>query len=242
MNSDQSMTKIVGYQVWRHLLFVHWRVDPVRLQALLPEGLTIETFDGSAWLGVVPFSMERVRPWWSPPVPGISWFLETNVRTYVRHANGQTGVWFFSLDAYQRLAVAVARTFWHLNYYYSRMSFRQQDSGLHYTGMRPDSSQAGYEITAQISESDVPAEAASGSLEHFLLERYHLFAERPDGRFLCGQVHHEPYRFQPAKLTTLEQTLTVAMDFPISSELPPDHVAYSPGVDVRVSDLQLVDN
>lgn len=235
------MKKIVGYQVWRQLLFIHWRVDPSRLQALLPDGLTIETFDGSAWLAVVPFSMERVRPWWSPPVPGISWFLETNVRTYVRHANGQTGVWFFSLDANHRLAVSVARTFWHLNYRYSRISLRQQQTELKCSGVRPDSSQAAYDITAQISEDEVPVEAKEGSLEHFLLERYHLFAQRPDGRFLCGQVHHQPYRYQSATLTALQQTLTTAMHYPIPSDIAPDHVAYSPGVEVSVSDLELVD-
>lgn len=242
MTSDPQMKKIVGYQVWRQLLFVHWRVDPGRLQGLLPDGLTIEAFDGSAWLAVVPFSMERVRPWWSPPVPRISWFLETNVRTYVRHANGQTGVWFFSLDAYHRLAVAIARKFWHLNYCYSRMSLRQQDADLHYSGVRSDSTQAGYDIAAKISATDVPAEAEAGSLEHFLLERYHLFAQRPDGRFLCGQVHHEPYRSQPATLTALQQTLTAAMGVPILSGVSPDHVAYSPGVEVSVSDLKLVES
>ena len=84
MALGQTTQKVVGYQVWRHLLFVHWRVDATRMQALLPDGLTIETFDGTAWLAVVPFSMERVRPWWSPPVPGISWFLETNLATGVR--------------------------------------------------------------------------------------------------------------------------------------------------------------
>jgi uncharacterized protein len=240
MALGQTTQKVVGYQVWRHLLFVHWRVDATRMQALLPDGLTIETFDGTAWLAVVPFSMERVRPWWSPPVPGISWFLETNVRTYVRHANGQTGVWFFSLDANHRLAVTVACRFWHLKYRYARMGLQRENGALRYTGRRPDTVQTAYEIAAHISESDVPAEAEVGSLEHFLLERYHLFAQRPDGRFLCGQVHHEPYRYQPASLITLKQTLTAAMEYPITSGITPDHVAYSLGVQVSVSDLKLI--
>ena len=99
MNSVETSKTISGYQNWRHLVFLHWRVNPQQLQTHLPPGLTIETFDGSAWLALVPFAMENVRPWWSPSVPGISWFLETNLRTYVRHESGLSAVWFFSLDA-----------------------------------------------------------------------------------------------------------------------------------------------
>jgi len=112
MHDQRTLPKnIAGYQSWSDLTFLHWRIEPESIQKLLPPGLTVETFDHSAWVGIVPFSMEKVRPWWAPAVPGISWFLETNVRTYVRHTNGDTGVWFFSLDANSRLAVRVARTF-----------------------------------------------------------------------------------------------------------------------------------
>ena len=112
----QSDPRTAGYHRWAKLTFLHWRVAAETLQPLLPSGLRILQFDGSAWLGVVPFSMERIHPGWSPPVPGISWFLETNVRTYVIDEHGVSGVWFFSLDANQRLAVSIARTFWHLPY------------------------------------------------------------------------------------------------------------------------------
>ncbi len=238
---SEKTVKTVGYQTWRDLLFVHWRTDPDRMQSLLPRGLKIETFDGSAWLAVVPFSMERVRPWWSPPVPGISWFLETNVRTYVRHENGQTGVWFFNLDANQRLAVAVARRFWHLNYQFAKMRLDRAGSVVFYSGTRPEAPATSYEFVAEIDESQAAATATAGSLEHFLLERYHLFAQRPDGRFLCGQVHHEPYRWQPAELQPFSQTLTDAMGYPMPKDVSPDHVAWSPGVDVSVSPLALID-
>lgn len=232
--------KIVGYQSWRNLLFAHWRIEPQELQALLPAGLTIETFDGSAWLAVVPFSMEQIRPWWSPPVPGISWFLETNVRTYVRHANGQSGVWFFSLEANHRLAVAVARTFWHLNYQFAKMTFAQKSDHFTYSGRRPGDDEIEYEIAAEIDTS-VPEEIADErSLEYFLLERYHLFAQRPDGRFLCGQVHHEPYQYLPVQSCQISQTLTAALQNPIRTACDPDHLVYSNGVDVCVSPLQAI--
>ncbi|MEZ6127776.1 MAG: DUF2071 domain-containing protein [Planctomycetaceae bacterium] len=230
-------SKTAGYQTWRNLLFLHWRVTPERIQSLLPEGLTVDTFDGSAWLAVVPFSMERVRPWWSPAVPGISWFLETNVRTYVKHGNGQTGVWFFSLDANHRLAVTVARRFWHLNYVYSQMSLSFGADRLTYSGNRAFSEIGRYEITADIAPSKPLTTAAPGTLEHFLLERYHLFARQPNGRFLCGQVHHEPYQYQPIANANVTQTLTHAAQCPIAAEHAPDHMAWSPGVNVRVSPL-----
>lgn len=235
------MTKrIAGYQSWRELLFIHWRIEPETLQSHLPQGLTIETFDGSAWLALVPFSMERVRPWWFPPVLGISWFLETNVRTYVRHDNGQTGVWFFSLDANHRLAVAVARRFWHLNYVLASLSLRHDAGTYDYSGRRTAAPDQAYQVTARSDSPEKLQTAGSGTLEHFLLERYHLFAVRPDGRFYCGQVHHEPYTFCSATVLQLSQTLTGAMGCPISADRPPDHVAWSPGVAVQVSPLELL--
>ncbi|MEQ9406399.1 MAG: DUF2071 domain-containing protein [Fuerstiella sp.] len=232
--------QIVGYQSWRHLTFIHWRLPAETLQPLLPDGLTIETFDDSAWLGLVPFSMERVRPWWSPPVPGISWFLETNVRTYVRHQNGQTGVWFFSLDANHRLAVSVARRFWHLNYVHARLQLSRDDQTWHYSGQRPATPEDAYQITACPEKPEQLQTAAEGSLDHFLLERYHLFAQRPDGRFYCGQVHHDPYTWCGVLLPSLSQSLTAAAGCPIPDDHAPDHVAWSPGVDVRVSPLWLL--
>lgn len=232
---------IAGYQRWTDLTFLHWQVDPQQIQNLLPDGLMVETFDGAAWMAIVPFSMERVRPWWSPAVPGISWFLETNVRTYVRHESGQSAVWFFSLDANHRLAVWVARSFWHLNYQFAQMSMSVTDGSAAYSGKRPGESSAGYNITAGIDYQAQLTTAEPGSLEHFLFERYHLLAERPDGRFYCSMVHHEPYRYLPLTDVDVSQTLTSAAGCDMSVDQPPDHAAFSPGVDVVVSPLKLVE-
>lgn len=226
----------VGYQRWQKLLFLHWRVAPNVIQEKLPRGLEVETFDGDAWLGVVPFSMERVRPWWSPPVPGISWFLETNLRTYVRHENGDTGVWFFSLDANHRLAVSVARRFWHLNYRFGGLKLEGSGSEIHYSGVMPDNE---YEIDAVAPNASDLTTAEDRTLEYFLLERYRLFAQRPDQRFLTGLVHHEPYRFATPTLNKLEQKITDQVSPDIKTRAP-DHVAWSPGVDVAVSALELL--
>ncbi|HSG72953.1 MAG TPA: DUF2071 domain-containing protein, partial [Planctomycetaceae bacterium] len=113
--------KLIGYHTWLDLLFLHWRVPADEIQALLPPELTVDTFEGDAWVGLVPFKMRKIRPWWSPPVPGISNFYETNVRTYVHHRGKDPGVWFFSLDASSSLAVSVARWRWNLNYFKATM-------------------------------------------------------------------------------------------------------------------------
>ena len=236
MSSD-SGNPVAGYQAWRDLLFAHWRLPADSVQAVLPEGLTVETFDGDAWVGLVPFSMERIRPWWFPPVPGISWFLETNLRTYVKDKSGRTGVWFFSLDADNRIAVWTARTFWNLNYRNAVLSLQQSNTGLNYHGKRRDGS-AEYSLVTPTPKGPLQT-AAEGTLEFFLLERYHLFAEQ-SGQFWYGQVHHAPYEFQPVEsLSRCSQTLTVAAGLPACNE-PPVHVAWSPGVDVSVSKLQKI--
>ena len=236
---------IVGYQSWQKLAFIHWRVSVKDLQPLIPRGLTIEQFDGSAWLGVVPFSMERIRPWWSPPVPGVSWFLETNVRTYIVDEHGVSGVWFFTLDANKKLAVSVARTFWHLPYKLATMALEtsQPDSEslnmstVSYRGVRRDHPPAEYQIKLTLDES-TPRPAVTGTLDHWLTERYLLFAQRRNGTLMTGRVHHAPYQIQPVVQYNINQTLTAAIGCPIPADRAPDHLVFSPGVDVRVSPLR----
>jgi uncharacterized protein YqjF (DUF2071 family) len=241
--------RTAGYQTWRNLTFLHYRIEPSAVQAVLPSSLTVQQFDGAAWLGVVPFSMERIRPWWSPPVPGLSWFLETNVRTYVVDHQGVSGVWFFSLDASSRIAVHIARRFWYLPYHYSAMemtSSRPDDNGvsgriLRYQGRRPGCSlpeSADYQISIRVDESVEPSAAVSGTLEHFLVERYLLFAEDRQGKMRTGQVHHAPYQLRSVQYCTVQQHLIRAAGVTLDPDRTPDHVAFSDGVDVRISPLQ----
>lgn len=239
MSASADADEIAGYQNWRHLVFLHWRVDPAQIQALLPDRLIVETYDGAAWLGMVPFSMERVRPWWSPAVPGISWFLETNLRTYVRHDNGLSAVWFFSLDANSRLAVWVARTFWKLNYIDCRMTLQCNGPGhtVASTGQRRRAPGDHYDIRVELPGTE-PQPAETGTLEHFLLERYELITRTPSGDFMAARVMHEPYRFIPAHPSHCEQTFTSRLVEHGADNPIPDHVVYSPGVDVRVSALR----
>ncbi|MCA9060961.1 MAG: DUF2071 domain-containing protein [Planctomycetaceae bacterium] len=250
----RSTLKVAGYQRWNQLAFLHWTLPPELVQPLLPASLHVLTRDGAAWMGAVLFSMERIRPWWSPPVPGISWFLETNVRTYVRHESGKTGVWFFSLDANGRVAVEVGRRVWNLNYVLSRMtmsnaaeSTTKSDSDgaariLHYTGQRRRHP-AGYDVTVQIGDEQA-APAAPGTLEYFLAERYRLFTLNRQGQLLAGLVDHEPYRVKPAQVSHVRQTLLAAAlndrTAGVAENQFPVHAMFSEGVDVRVGRLRPV--
>ncbi len=246
--SDSSDSRTAGYQRWRKLAFFHWRVSAEILQSLIPPELTIEQFDGSAWLGVVPFSMEAIRPWWSPPVPGVSWFLETNVRTYVVDQRGVRGVWFFSLDANKQLAVTVARTFWHLPYKMATLTLRDTLDNhaagtrrqIRYDGHRTDQPAADYSISIEVNPDDVARTALAGTLDHFLVERYILYAKDGSGRLVTGEVHHEPYRILNVEIPRLAQSLTAAMGCTIGPERAPDHVVFSDGVSVRVSPLRSI--
>ena len=244
-SETESDPDTAGYQRWTKLTFLHWGVAAEKLQPLLPSGLRIQQFNGSAWLGVVLFSMERVRPWWSPSVPGVSWFLETNVRTYVVDERGVAGVWFFSLDANSRLAVNLARTFWHLPYKLADMSLRvngNHDNAtparITYTGLRKECPAAQYELTLALPDAE-PMSAQPGTLEHFLVERYLLFATDQKQRLRTGRVHHLPYRIVTPTSIVGTQSLTSAIgchDLNITSA---DHAAFCQGVDVRISPLKL---
>ncbi len=214
------------FQRWRSLLFLHFRCDPAEIQALLPPGLEVDTFDGSAWVGLVPFLMEGVRPVGMPALPWLSAFPETNVRTYV-HRNGVPGVWFFSLDAANPMACAFARKFFSLPYFDARMGVADDGDRITYEGIRNDL-KTGSTITCEVGMK-LP-ESTPGSLEYFLVERYLLFVFRL-GRLYQGRVFHEPYSLRVASVAGVEENLIKAAGI-----VPRDfeHAVFSPGVDVRV--------
>ena len=224
----------VGYHCWSDLLFVHWHVPAEEIAPLLPDELTLDTWQGEAWVGLVPFRMSGVRPWWSP------WgarFLETNVRTYVHFRGRDPGVWFFSLEANHRLAVKVARALWYLNYHQAAMWFERDGDVLRYRSCRRLSQGQSSSIEARLPSVDLtpPHHAEAGTLEHFLVERYLLYASADAGKLWRGQVHHSPYLIQSAELLHLEESLLAANDIHVSD--PPCHVHYSRRVDVEVFPL-----
>lgn len=220
-----------GFQQWRSLLFMHWRVPVDMLRPLVPASLELDLYDEAAYVGVVPFAMHGVRPrWW--PAPLAFHFLETNVRTYVFRGD-QPGVYFFSLEAASRLAVWAARQFWGLPYYHARMSLQRDGDVVHYQTVRHGS---GVRHHARYRLGESLGASQPGTLQFFFLERYLLFVERR-GKIYAGQVYHTPYPAQAAEVLEVEDALLPAAGLS-GCEAHPAFVHYSPGVDVEVFDLQ----
>lgn len=205
-----------GAMRWEDLLFAHWPVAPDHLRPLLPPGLVLDTFEGEAYLGVVPFRMRRVRPRGLPPLPWLSAFAETNVRTYVRRPDGtRPGVWFVSLDAANPLAVRIARRHFHLPYYDARMRCRCEGETVTYRTVRTHRGEPPVRLEGRYAPGGPVETARPGSLDHWLTERYCFYAHGR-GRLLRGEVHHAPWPLQPAsaELTanTLAEPLGVHLD------------------------------
>jgi uncharacterized protein YqjF (DUF2071 family) len=185
-------------QVWHDLLFAHWPVPLAALRPLIPAALEVDTFDGQAWLGVVPFGMDRVYPRRAFPVPWLSRFLELNVRTYVRVAD-RPGVYFFSLDAANPVAVQVARRWFQLPYYHAQMQLqRGRRAQLSYHSYRIHPGAVPAEFKGQYQPVGAVFTARPGSLEAWLTERYCLYTVNRHGQVFRGEIHHAPWPLQNA--------------------------------------------
>lgn len=225
-------------QTWHDLLFAHWPVAAAELRPHVPADLEIDLFDGQAWIGVVPFRMSGVRLRGLPGVPGNTAFPELNVRTYVklggspREPSPRGGVWFFSLDATAALVVAVARAWFHLPYYRARMRCDRRGDAVEYASERthagapPAIWRGTYEPTGPVFRS------RPGSLEHWLTERYCLWARAKDGRLWRGDIHHGPWPLQPARATVEQDTMAAASGLQIPASDP--HLLFARHLDVRI--------
>lgn len=191
------------HMVWHELAFLHWAVEPSALARQLPTGLDLDLFDGRAWLGVVPFRMSQVRPRFCPSVPGLSAFPEINLRTYVTR-DEKPGVWFFSLDVTQSLAVAIARTGFHLPYFKAAMSMETSAREVLYSSRRKANEGA---FEGKYGPSGPVQLAEPGSLEEFLTERYCLYAANKRGRIFRGEIHHAAWPLQPAQFEIQRNTM-----------------------------------
>lgn len=220
-----------GYQRWRSLLFLHWPVATEQLRQRVPNGLDLDLYNGRAYVGLVPFAMEGIRPHWFPEACALR-FLEANVRTYVT-CRGRPGVFFFSLDANSLLAVQTARMAWGLPYYFATMQLNEADGAISYTSQRRQSGaqlQVRYRVGAHLGPS------MPGTLEHFFLERYLLFVTR-GRRLLAGQVHHPPYPAQEVNIEEVQDELIAAAGLPAVTGLP-EFAHFASGVDVEIFPLR----
>lgn len=184
-------------QSWRDLLFAHWPVPASLLRPLVPPSLEIQEFDGTSWIGVVPFRMAGVMLRPLPDLPYVSAFPELNLRLYVER-DGRPGVWFLSLDAANLLAVWAARRFFHLPYVHARIALSRSASGFDYDSRRLEGS-VPVHFRARYRPTSEPYESQPGSLEHWLTERYCLYAQANDGTLYRAEVHHHPWPLHAAE-------------------------------------------
>jgi uncharacterized protein YqjF (DUF2071 family) len=218
-------------QRWERLTFVHWSFDASIVQQLVPDWLEVETFDGAAWVGVVPFFM-RVATATGRRVSWVSHFCETNVRTYVRDHEGRSGIWFFSLDAARLGAVLTARTTYRLPYFWSRMRIDEHDAEIDYTCRRrwPDRHSDTSRMRVRIGSPFAAADL--NDRDHFLTARWVLFSAAGQ-RKRFARAWHTPWPlFRAESIVVDDLLITMAGLPPRQGQQPVVH--YSPGVDVRI--------
>jgi len=218
------------HQAWGKLLFMHWRLDPNLLRPIIPSKLQVDTYDGSAWIGVVPFTMWDIRgfPPYMPRLPGFSAMHELNVRTYV-HYDGVPGVWFFSLDCTNEAAVLGARTFYYLPYYKAHIDLDQDEKMIAYESQRLEAPAASYSGRWKIGDN-IP-QSEPGSLEFFLTERYCLYSER-HGQIYRSRVFHKPWSLQTAKLDFFKSSMIESLGLITPDEEPLLHYGEEISVEI----------
>lgn len=204
-------------QIWSNLLFAHWPLAPERLRALLPARLPPDTFNGQAWIGLVPFTMSGVRPRLVPPLPWLSTFPELNVRTYAT-LNGRPGVYFFSLDAGNPVAAALGRSLFRLPYHHASMRSHLRSGAVHYCSRRM--SDPAVAFRARYRPTGPIFQAEPGSLTHWLTARYCLYSVGRQGQLLRAEIDHSPWPLQPATAEIGVNRMTAATGLALPP-LPP---------------------
>jgi uncharacterized protein YqjF (DUF2071 family) len=219
---------------WRDGLFAHWPVDPSIVEAHLPDGLDVATYDGEAWLGIVAFVMEDIRPTWSPV--GRT-FPEVNLRTYVDHGEG-SGVYFFSLDADDRLSVSLARSTYALPYYRARIDVARDEDGIRLSSERSHPGEPRARLDVSYRADGASFVPDPGSLPAFLTENYRFYTR--GRRLYRGDISHDPWRLAPGAATLHEESLFRAAGFDAPAGDPLVHVAEP--LDVTAAPLTAVDD
>jgi hypothetical protein len=229
-------------QRWNDLLFAHWPVPAAAVAPLIPDGLHVDTFHGSAWLGVVPFWMDRIKVHGLPPIPFVSSFPELNLRTYVRdQQTGMPGVYFLSLEASNLLAVAFARTFYSLPYHWAEMRLQQRTERefAFYSRRRTPGKAVIFKARYRgLGPTRRLVESRSGSLEYFLTERYCLFSRNRAGQPMRANVHHIPWPLEEAEAEIEQNDLAAAVGIQLPDMDPVLH--YSRRLAVYLLQLERV--
>ena len=215
-------------QSWHDLLFAHWPLPVEAIRPLIPPLFEIDTFGGEAWISIVPFRMSGIRPRNLPALPGFSAFPEMNVRTYVTAPapyGSKPGVFFFSLEAANPVAVAIARRFYRLPYYRAAMSLTETSRAVHYTSVRTHARAAPACFRASYAPVAGIEPARPGTLDHWLAERYCLYTTDPRGRPYRAEIHHGPWPLQAAEAEFTENTVAAAGGVTLPDSPPLLHFA-----------------
>lgn len=232
---EERVNLPVVHQAWRDVTFLHWRYDPDVIARLLPEGLEPDVRDGAAWVGLTPFRVEDFRLPFLPPVPGLSSFPETNVRTYAVGPTGRDGILFLTLEVDSLLTTVAARVGYGVAYRWAGMQTHRDDGRIHYLSRRRGSgSDAGHEITVEPGSPLAPPDL--DELDHWLTGRWRAWT-RVAGRLAEVPVLHEPWPLSGAEVITLEENLLQSVGLP-PPEGPP-LVHFSSGVNARLGPPRL---
>jgi hypothetical protein len=216
------------HQVWHDLLFAHWPVPVEALRPHIPIRLPIDTFDGAAWIGIVPFRMSDVRPRGLPSLPWLSAFPELNVRTYVT-LDDRPGVWFFSLDAANPVAVRIARRFFKLPYMDAQMSVIPDPipnpspvggGEICYRSHRTHRGEPPADFVARYWPCGETFTARPDSLEYFLTARYCLYTADAQGCIYRAEIDHPAWPLQLAEAEITTNTMTRQIDLKLPDERP----------------------
>ncbi len=214
---------------WHDLLFAHWRVEVSALRGLIPPGLDIDTYDGSAWIGIVPFRMTGVAPRHLPSLPFISSFPELNVRTYVS-IDGKPGVWFFCLEASNRIAVRAARKLFYLPYMDAKIEMRNHGElgvgkWIEYSSNRTHRGEQAAKFEADYRPIGPAFQPDPGSLEQFLTSRYCLYTANANNEIFRGEIDHDPWELREAQAIIKQNTMTEWLGIDLPDEPPLLHYA-----------------
>jgi hypothetical protein len=219
-------------QTWNDLAFLHWRVDRALLRPLVPDSLTIDECDGTAWVALTPFWISGATLRGLPPIPSLSTFPETNVRTYVTYGE-RPGVWFFSLDAQSHLAVFGARLLFGLPYVHADIAVKRDGEAIDYDLRR----RSGVRFSARYNATGAAQHAIAGTLEHFLTERYCLYAHSAGGGLHRAEIQHVPWPLQRARVHIRQNDLLAANGLGVSGD---PLVHYAARLDVVIWPLRLL--
>ena len=212
------------------MAFLHWRVDPAELGRIVPNSVELQTFDGSAWLGITPFLLSGLRLRGLPPLPGVSTFPELNVRTYVTR-DDEPGIWFFALDVGSTLVVEAEKRLYRLPYHRAQMRYVRDDEFVHH-----ESARAGAAFSASYRGVGDMFDAEPGSLEEFLTDRYCVYTE-DGGRVYRAELHHRRWALQHGEAHI---DLNTMAPLPLPDDEP--HVLFSPRQDVVIWPLAELNN